>query len=140
MSSATISATLDQDIDLYIAQDANGNGTLEPTDPIVAASATGSGDESVTMVRPDDGLYFVLVHGFAIAGSPTFPLTIDAVQGNDLTVTVPSGAIPAGTPVTVHVDYANPALVAGQTYKGEIRMGPPSAPSALTVPVSITRS
>ena len=139
-SSATITVALDQDIDLFIAQDANGDGVLDPGDPIIAASATGSGDESVTLSRPEDGLYFVMVHGFAITGSPTFPLTIDAIQGSDLTVTVPPGAVSPGVPVTVHVEYANPALVSGQSYKGELLLGPPAAPSALSIPVTVTRN
>jgi hypothetical protein len=75
-----------------------------------------------------------------VTGTPTFPLTIDVVQGNDLTVSgVPSGAVPANTPVTIHVEFAK-TMTAGQDYFGELQLGPPSAPSALSVPVTIHRN
>jgi len=79
----------------------------------------------------------VWVHGFAVSGSPTGPLTIDAVQGSDLQVSgVPSGPVTAGTPVTLHVTY-DKAMTAGEDYFGEIHLGPTSAPDLLTVPVTI---
>ena len=72
--------------------------------------------------------------------SRTFPLTFDAVQGNDLTVSgVPSGAVPAGTTVTLHVDYSK-SMTAGQDYFGELLLGPTTAPSALSVPITIHRN
>jgi hypothetical protein len=75
-----------------------------------------------------------------VAGSPTFPLTVDPVQGNDLTVSgLPDGPVPAGTPVTLTVDFAHP-MTAGQDYFGELLLGPPSAPTALTVPIRISRT
>jgi hypothetical protein len=118
------------DIDLYVLR----NGQL------VGSSTTASGDESVTLTRPPDGTYEVWVHGFAVTGTPTFPLTIDAVQGNDLTLSgVPSGAVPAGTPVTLHVDFSK-SMTEGQDYFGEILLGPETAPTALSVPITIHRN
>jgi hypothetical protein len=74
-----------------------------------------------------------------VSGTPTFSLTIDAVQGNDLTVTgIPAGAVPADTPVTLHVEY-NKAMTAGQDYFGELKLGPPVAPDLLSVPITIHR-
>jgi len=82
----------------------------------------------------------VWVHGFGVARSPTFPLTIDPIQGNDLTVSgLPDGAVPARTPVTLTVDFAH-QMTAGQGYFGELLLGPPSAPTALTVPIRISRT
>ena len=64
---------------------------------------------------------------------------IQRLQGNDLTVTgLPSGAVPAGTPVTIHVAYSK-AMTAGQDYFGELLLGPPSAPTAFSVPVTVRR-
>jgi hypothetical protein len=75
-----------------------------------------------------------------VSGTPTTPLTIDAIQGTDLTVTgAPSGPLAAGTAVTLHV-ASDKAMTAGQDYFGEILLGPTSAPTALTVPVKITRT
>jgi hypothetical protein len=134
-----VSTALDQDIDLYVLYDANGDGQFAG-DEIVASSASGTGDEAVDLIRPSDGNYQIWVHGFAVSGTPTTPLTIDAIQGTDLTVTgAPSGPLPAGTPVTLHVAY-DKAMTAGQDYFGEILLGPTSAPTALTVPVKITRT
>jgi hypothetical protein len=134
-----VATVLDQDVDLYVVFDANGDGQFT-SDEIVASSATGTGDESVDLIRPSDGAYQVWLHGFAITGTPQTQLTIDAIQGNDLTVSgAPSGPLPAGTPVTLHVTY-NKAMTAGQDYFGEILLGPTTAPTALTVPVKISRT
>jgi hypothetical protein len=59
--------------------------------------------------------------------------------GNDLTVTgMPDGPIPADTPVTLTVESSK-AMVAGETYFGEVLLGPPTAPTALKVPITIRR-
>ena len=80
------------------------------------------------------------MQGWAVAGTPSFELTIDPIQGNDLTVTgLPPGPVPAGTPVTLTVSFSK-TMTAGQDYFGELKLGPPSAPTALTVPIKITRT
>jgi hypothetical protein len=118
------------DIDLYVLKDGE----------VVGSSLTAAGDERVELVLPPDGTYEVWVHGFGVTGTPSFELTIDVIQGTDLTVSgLPSGAVPAGTPVTIHVTYSK-AMTAGQDYFGELLIGPPSAPSALSVPVTIHRN
>jgi hypothetical protein len=137
---ATISTNLPaNDIDLYIVRDANNDGTFDPSE-IVGASAGGTGVESVTLVNPLDGNYQAWVHGFAVAGSPTFPLTIAPVQGGDMTVTgLPVGPVPSGTSVILHVTFSKP-MTSGQDYFGELQLGPLSAPNALSVPIAIHRS
>jgi hypothetical protein len=135
---ATITTALTDDLDLFIVFDANNDGAFT-TAEIIASSAGADGNESVTLVAPQDGNYQAWVQGFAVAGTPTFPLTIDAVQGTDLTVTgIPAGAVPAGTPVTIHVAFSK-TMVAGQDYFGELQLGPPTAPNALSVPIRIHR-
>ncbi len=76
-----------------------------------------------------------------MAGSPTFPLTIDPIQGTDLTVTgaARSEPVAAGTPVTLHVTFSK-TMTSGQDYFGELQLGPPTAPNALSVPIVIHRS
>lgn len=135
----TISTALPgNDVDEYVLRDANGDGNFT-TDEIIASSAGGTGDESVELVNPPDGNYQVWVHGFAVSGTPTFPLTIDAVQGKDLTVTgVPSGPVAAGTSVTLHVAFSK-SMTSGQDYKGELQLGPPVAPTLLSVPIVVHR-
>jgi Subtilase family len=137
---ATISVNLpNNDIDLYIVRDANNDGVFDLSE-IVGSSAGGTGVESVTLINPLDGNYQAWVHGYSVAGTPTFPLTISPVQGNDLTVTgLPSGSVPAGTPVTLHVTFSKP-MTSGQDYVGELQLGPVSAPNALSVPIVIHRT
>jgi subtilisin family serine protease len=137
--SLTVStAQPNNDLDLYLLRDANGDGNFT-ADEIIAASAGPTGDESISVSNPPDGNYQVWVHGFAVAGTPQFPLTVDAVQGNDLTVSgVPVGPVAAGTPVTVHVAFDKP-MTSGQDYFGQLQIGPTVAPSLLTVPVVVHR-
>ena len=136
--SLQVTTSLANDIDLYLLRDVNNDGQFTANE-IVASSATGSGDEAINVSRPVDGNYQVWVHGFAVSGTPTFPLTIDAVQGHDLTVTgLPAGAVPGGTPVTLHVAYSK-GMTTGQTYKGELHLGPTTAPDLLVVPIVVHR-
>jgi hypothetical protein len=128
------------DLDLYVVYDANHDGNYTSSE-IVGSSTGGAGvNESVTLVAPPDGNYQVWVHGFAVSGPHNVPLNTDIVQGTDLTVSgVPAGGVAAGTPVTLHVTYAKSPMPAG-TYKGELLLGPSTAPSAVSVPITITRS
>ena len=52
---------------------------------------------------------------------------------------MPAGAIPANTPVTLTIDFSK-SMTVGQTYFGELLLGPPTAPTALKVPIQITRN
>jgi len=139
-SRATFSTDLaGNDIDLFVLYDANKDGQFTSSE-IVGSSTTSSGEEVVRLTAPADGAYRVWVHGFGVTGNPTFHLDSTIVQGNDLTVTgIPAGAVPAGTPVTLHVTYSK-TMTAGQTYLGELLLGPPSAPRALSVPIEIGRA
>ncbi len=138
-SRLSVSTALDSnDLDLYVLRDANNDGVFSPSE-IVASSAGGTANEAVDLVNPPDGNYQIWVHGFSVSGTPSFTLNVNAIQGNDLTVSgVPTGPVPAGTSVTLHVDY-NKAMTPGQSYNGELLLGPSTAPSALSVPIKITR-
>jgi hypothetical protein len=105
----------------------------------VASSAGGTANESVELVRPPDGDYQIWLHGFQVSGTPSITMRVHAIQGHDLTVgSLPSGPVPAGTPVTLHVEFSKP-MTAGQDYFGELLLGPSSAPTAFTVPITIHR-
>ena len=117
-----------------------GRRSSRPSE-IVASSTSGTANEPVELIaaagRQLPDLAARLRRSPARRAST---LTVNAIQGNDLTVTgVPPGAVPAGTPVTLHVTY-NKAMTAGQSYFGELLLGPKSAPSAFTVPVQINRT
>ena len=135
----TISTALTDDLDLYIVYDANNDGQFTSSE-IVASSAGADGNESVTLVKPDDGDYQAWVQGFSVPDNTPFDFTLDPIQGNDLTVSgLPAGALPAGTPVTIHVEFSK-AMTSGQDYFGELQLGPPAAPGALSVPITIHRN
>lgn len=138
-SRLTVETELQDDIDLFVVYDENNDGNFTNAE-IVGSSATGTGNEFVELTTPADGRYQVWVQGWSIPGTPTATLSITAIQGNDLTVTgAPSGAVPAGTPVTLTVSYDKPSLANG-AYLGELLLGPPSAPTALAVPITVTRT
>ncbi|HEV8249267.1 MAG TPA: S8 family serine peptidase [Gaiellaceae bacterium] len=139
-SRLSVTTALDtNDFDLFVVRDANGDGQFT-NDEIVASSTSPTANEHVDLISPEDGNYQVWVQGWSVSGTPTLDLTIDAVQGHDLTLTgLPSGPVPAGTPVTLHVAFSK-AMTAGQDYFGELLLGPSAAPAAVTVPVKISRS
>ncbi len=139
-SRLTVSTTLaTDDFDLFVVRDANNDGTFTNAE-IVVASTTGTSNEFIELVAPPDGAYQVWVQGWSVAGTPTLELSIDAVQGNDLTVSgLPAGAVPAGTPVTITIDFSK-TMTVGQSYFGELLLGPPTAPTALKVPIKINRN
>jgi hypothetical protein len=97
------------------------------------------GGAAVELIRPPDGNYQIWAQGWAVTGTQPFPLSITALQGTDLTVTgLPTGPITAGTPVTLHGAFAK-TMAAGQDYFGELLLGPPTAPTAFKVPITIRR-
>lgn len=138
-SRLTVSTALGtDDLDLFVVHDANGDGNFTNSE-IVASSTTGSSNEFVELTGPADGDYQVWVQGWSVSGAPSFQLSVDAVQGNDMTVSgIPDGPIPPGEPVTMTVNFTREMSV-GESYFGELLLGPPSAPSALSVPIRINR-
>jgi hypothetical protein len=138
-ASIELQTTLDQDIDLFLVYDADSDGNFTNGE-IIASSTTGTGNEHIFVSAPADGDYQVWVQGWSISGTPEFPLLIDVIQGFDLTVTgIPDGAVPANTPVVLTVSF-NKEMQAGESYFGVVQLGPPSAPSAISVPVQINRN
>jgi hypothetical protein len=139
-SSATFTVDVgSDDIDLFIVYDENDDGIFTNAE-IVGSSTGGAGsDELVRLIAPADGDYQLWAQGWQVAGTPDITVGIDVVQGSDMTLSgIPGGAINAGDPVVIHVDFSKSMLV-GDTYFGEILLGPPTAPTALRIPVQITR-
>ena len=83
LSEMTISTTSFDipDLDLYIGRDLNGNGIMDFGNEERASSGEFNSDESVFIDNPQDGLWFVVVHGFNVGnGNGTFQLKIDTVS------------------------------------------------------------
>ena len=67
----------------------------------------------------------------------TANITINAIQGTDLTVSgVPSGAVNAGAPVSFQVSFSK-AVTPPATYYGLVFVGPAVAPTAIQIPVTV---
>ncbi|MBK8901821.1 MAG: S8 family serine peptidase [Anaerolineaceae bacterium] len=125
----TTCCTLGSDIDLYV---------YDPSGALVASSTSPTDEESVRVFFPEDGTYTVAVHGWSVpGGSDAFELTINAVQGTDVSVSNLPSAIPAGGSATIDVHWDTTGFAPG-TYYGLILMGPAEAPGLLQVPVEIT--
>ena len=119
----------ESDIDLYV-YDPDGN--------LVGASFTPTDDERVEIFFPVDGTYRIDVHGFAVLdGSDDFDLTINAVQGTDVTVTGLASSIPAGGSDTFEVAWSVAGKPAG-VYQGFVMLGPTGAPGLFRIPLEIT--
>ncbi|KPV53844.1 hypothetical protein SE17_07270 [Kouleothrix aurantiaca] len=117
------------DIDLYV---------LDPFGNLAAASTSSTANESVSIQRPADGEYTILVHGWNVpGGSAPFTLTIDAIQGTDVRLSGLPSSIPAGGSATLTVAWDASGKPAG-TYKGVVFFGPAAAPTLFRVPVTVT--
>ncbi|NJO56075.1 MAG: OmpA family protein [Rhodospirillales bacterium] len=111
------------DIDLNIYKD-GGNGAFDcgnapgDDDTGIGGSAGATAEEQVGITLPEDGKYWVAVQGFAVpGGSQPFSLTIDVIQGSDLTVSnAPEGAVDVGD-VGFNVNYTTTAT-APKTLRG----------------------
>ena len=129
-----------EDIDMFVVYDANHDGQFSNGEIVGSSTAPAGSNESVTLTRPGAGDYQVWVYGFQVSAADTTTgntVGVDVVEGNDLTVTgVPPGPVAANDPITLHVSYAN-ATGTGDL-KGELQLGPSVAPSAVTIPITVT--
>lgn len=124
-----VSGQAGNDLDLYV-YDPDGN--------LAASSTTPTAEEFVSITFPRNGTWKIAVHGWTVpAGTTTFDLTINAVQGRDLTVSgIPAGPFPPNTPITFNLNY-NRVMQPGETLEGLITLGPSVAPGVVNVPVVV---
>ena len=117
------------DLDLYV---------YGPDGSLVGASFSPTDTERVTITNPVDGTYRIDVHGFNVpGGSDAFDLTIDAIQGTDVTVSGLAGSIAAGGSDTFTIAWTASGKPSG-TYHGVVQLGPVGAPGALRIPIQVT--
>ncbi len=118
------------DLDLFLV---NPNGQL------VASSTTSTATEHVSVKFPMDGVWTILVHGWSVPeGNSTFDMTINAVQGYDITVkSIPDGPFAAGDmiPITLEISHD---MNLGDVLYGSVLLGPSLAPGLVEVPVVVT--
>ena len=84
MSISTVSRDI-PDLDLYIGYDENGNGLMDFGNEQKASSGQFNSDEYAHIDSPQDGLWFVAVHGFDVGnGNGTFQLKIETVSDSGI--------------------------------------------------------
>lgn len=126
------------DLDLFVLYDFNGDGQFDFNSEVVGSSTTSTANEFVSIVMPPDGNYIAAVHGWNAANT-TFDITIEAVQGYDLTVTpLTDGPYQPNTPINFTVEWKlDKPLAPGESAEGLVLVGPPGAESALQIPVRL---
>ncbi len=116
------------DLDLFL---------FDPQGNRVATSASGAADERVRITRPEDGDWQAMIHGYRIMdGTSPFELTINAIQGTDITVvSVGSGPFAAGDTIPVELAYTLPE---GECtpLSGILVYGPPGG-NRLAIPLTV---
>ncbi|MCX7766777.1 MAG: hypothetical protein N2246_08770, partial [Candidatus Sumerlaeia bacterium] len=126
------------DIDLWLLRD-GGDGIFDcglGDDVFITTSQTFTAEEYIKLVRPLDGKYWILVHGWKVPNPPGhFDIVIKAISGSDLTVSgLPTGPISAGIPVKFNISWNKP--IDGE-WNGVLFLGTSSAPYIIEVPVTI---
>jgi hypothetical protein len=126
---STCCSGLGSDIDLFV---------YAPDGSLVGSSLTASDTETVSILFPQDGTYTIAVHGYYVpGGSDTFELTINAVQGYDISILSSPASIPAGGSGVIQITVNTTGFAPG-VYYGMVMLGPEAAPALLQVPIEFT--
>ena len=127
------------DIDLFLIQDLNGDGEYDFATEQIAASTTATAQERITIQLPEDGNYLIAVHGWAVPpDGSVFDIGVLAVQGDGITTNgAPDGSISPYRAYNFDVVFETEGLDPG-TYTGLITVGPPEGPSAVLVFSTVT--
>ena len=142
---AAITSATSTDVDLYVGRDTNGDGKPAPEEE-ACSSATEAVLEACSVANPAGGTYWVMVQNWLSGqGLDDIDLAVAVVPGTDnhnLTATGPSGAVAAGTPFDVTLNWNEPALEVNDAWfalveYGSDRQHPTNAGSVL---VKLTRT
>jgi uncharacterized repeat protein (TIGR01451 family) len=128
------------DFDLYV-----GTGAVAEEN-VVAQSASGGSDESVSIADPDAGTYWVLVQNWEAStpgGTDTTDLVTAVVAGDqgNLRAEGPEGPVPAATSFDIRTFWDETDLDAGETWHGTLTLGtsPATRGDIGVIPVTIHR-
>ena len=126
------------DIDVFLFQDDGDDTWMCGRETPKASSMNAGAEESIKVKFPEDGHYWILVHGYDVPGGKgKFDINIRAIDGTDLTLqNMPLGPILAGRPATFTVNYqgAYPTDTP-QTLEGLLMIGTPSDLAMLEIPI-----
>ncbi len=116
------------DLDLYL---------YGPDGEVVGSSTSPTGEETVSVLFPEDGTYTIRVQGWSVPqGTDQFDLTVRAVQGTGLTAEAPA-SVEAGSPAEVTIGWDTEGLEPGE-YEGLVVVGPEAASGLFQIPVTVT--
>ena len=132
----------DDDLDLFVLRDANGDGAFTFPLELIAQGATPASQENAIIngIAPA-GAYEVWVHGFAVEGEDSvYDLSIDIVSGNSIVVNNAPSSLSAGQAVDVEI-CADISQIDAETEaaSGILGVGPSFAPNLVQMPVSWMR-
>ena len=131
----------DDDLDLFVMYDANGDGQFEHPDELVASSTTPTGDEVVTNTGLwPPGNYEIWVLGWQVTGESTFDIFIDVTYGDALVLGDIPDTLAAGETASIEV-CVDTTTVDGMDgpFRGTLQVGLLSAPDLFRVPVNWQR-
>jgi subtilisin family serine protease len=138
----TIDGEDDDDLDMWLLYDGNGDGMFDFNTEQVGVSATETGDERISLPGfPQAGNYQVWVLGWQVNGADSkFDLTVDTISGDSITVEGAPGTLIAGQPASFQV-CADTANLEGEDgpANGVLVMGPQASPSLIQMPVTWMR-
>ncbi len=139
----TVDGQDDDDLDLFLLRDNDGDGQFTYPDELYAQAPNGpTADEELVLGATPAGPYQVWVHGFGVVGDDsTFDLTIFALAGDDLYAKDVPAEVAAGVPANLQV-CANIEQLAGQDgpASGMLYFGPAGAPNLMALPVTWWRA
>ena len=75
------------DLDLAVYRDSNENGIIDWSSEQEASSGTSSSKENILIENPENGNWYIVVHGYDVPTiNTTFWVEVEVLKGNDLIV------------------------------------------------------
>ncbi|MGQ9599176.1 MAG: choice-of-anchor J domain-containing protein [Anaerolineae bacterium] len=104
-----------------------------------ASSAGVDANEHILLANPPDGQWLIGIDNYSgPAGAFNLIKEVKSRIPGLIIEGVPSGEVPADTPVKLTIRYDYP-MIPGRTYGGMVVVGPPEAPQIKQIPITIHR-
>ena len=133
------------DIDLFVGRDSNGNGQPDDDEVLCTSAASDSNEDCVLSVKSEatDVNYWLMAQNFSGPGTAvkvdSYVIPMRAVTNTTLVATGP-GNVPANAPYKVRVAYDDPSLIAGAERIGYVLMQPTPGTNAVEKAIHLTRT
>lgn len=133
------------DIDLYVGRDTNGNGQPDDDELICRSASEDSNEDCVVAATSEasDTVYWVMAQNWSGPGTAvkvdTHVVPLRAVTNTALIATGP-GHLDASAGYKLRVAYDDPTMVSGAERLGYLLVQPSPGNTAVAVPVELTRT